>query len=102
MTQKTAVEVRLIQGLTQGQGVGMKLCEFCQLQQKEGGCELGHKPPEKMRCRDFQPGFDRFFGDRADFTGRKQIEQMALFFGLAGSELKKVLKMVDHEENGKR
>ena len=80
----------------------MILCELCQLQQKSGGCELGHQPPKKMRCRDFQPGFDRFFGDRADFTGRKQIEQMAGFFGLTGSELKKVLSMTDREEQGNR
>jgi hypothetical protein len=51
-----------------------------------------------MRCRDFQPGFVRFFGDRADFTGRGQVEQMARFFGLTGSELKKVLTMADREE----
>lgn len=76
----------------------MTLCEFCQLQQKQGGCELGHQPPKKMRCRDFQPGFVRFFGDRADFTGRGQVEQMARFFGLTGSELKKVLTMADREE----
>jgi hypothetical protein len=80
----------------------MILCEFCQLQQQNGGCGLGHQPPKKMRCRDFQPGFDRFFGDRADFTGRKQVEQMALFFGLAGGELEKVLRMVDREEATER
>jgi hypothetical protein len=55
-----------------------------------------------MRCRDFAPGFDRFFGNRADFKGRKQIKQMAVFFGLAGTELEKVLSMADQEEAGER
>ena len=50
-----------------------------------------------MRCRDFEPGFGRFFCNRADFTGAKQIEEMAVFFGLAGSELKKVLNMAEEE-----
>lgn len=80
----------------------MILCEFCRLQQSNGSCGLGLKPPKKMRCRDFAPGFDRFFGNRADFKGRKQIKQMAVFFGLAGTELEKVLSMADQEEAGER
>jgi hypothetical protein len=51
-----------------------------------------------MRCRDFQPGLDCFCSDRADFIGWKQIEEMALFFGLAGTELKKVRIMAGKEE----
>jgi len=79
----------------------MILCELCQLQRENGGCQLSYKPPKKMRCRDFQPGFDRFFGDRADFTGRKQLEQMALFLGLVHTELEKVRSMADREEKRK-
>ncbi len=71
----------------------MKLCELCVLQQTDGQCANGHKTPLKMRCVDFAPGLERFCATPADFSGQKQLQQMALYFGLAGKELKRVLAM---------
>ncbi|MGH9845730.1 MAG: hypothetical protein ACREEM_44040 [Blastocatellia bacterium] len=71
----------------------MTLCEFCVLQQSDGLCSNGHTTPAKMRCVDFAPGIERFCATPADYVGREQLKQMALFFGLAGKELKRVLAM---------
>ncbi len=71
----------------------MKLCEFCVLQQSDGLCSKGHKPPLKMRCVDFAPGIERFCATPADYSGHEQIKQMALYFGFAGKELKRVMAM---------
>lgn len=71
----------------------MTLCEFCVLRQADGRCSNGHTTPKKMRCVDFTPGIERFCSTPADFVGREQLKQMALFFGLAGKELKRVLEM---------
>jgi hypothetical protein len=46
-----------------------------------------------MRCVDFTPGIERFCSTPADYVGQEQLKQMALFFGLAGKELKRVLEM---------
>ncbi|MGE0882214.1 MAG: hypothetical protein AB7P14_01600 [Blastocatellales bacterium] len=71
----------------------MTLCEFCMLQQPDGSCSNGHKKPLKMRCMDFAPGISRFCKTPSDFEGQDQLKQMALFFGIAGKELKRVLAM---------
>ena len=71
----------------------MRLCEFCVLQQSDGRCSNGHKPPLKMRCVDFAPGIERFCATPADYAGHEQIKQMALYFGFAGKELKRVMAM---------
>ncbi|HZS04911.1 MAG TPA: hypothetical protein VFD58_08765 [Blastocatellia bacterium] len=71
----------------------MTLCEFCVLQQKDKQCSYGHSTPKKMRCPDFTPAIERFCATPADYTGREQLRQMALFFGLAGKELRRVLAM---------
>ena len=71
----------------------MTLCEFCVLQQSDKSCSNGHKTPSKMRCADFAPGIERFFATPADYVGQEQLKQMALYFGLAGKELKRVLAM---------
>jgi len=36
---------------------------------------------------------ERFFATPADYVGQEQLRQMALFFGFAGKELKRVLAM---------
>ena len=46
--------------------------------------------PKTMRCREFAPGVEKFCADPADFVSPHQIVEMAKFFGLNGSELKKV------------
>jgi len=71
----------------------MTLCEFCVLQQSDGRCSNGHTIPKKMRCVDFSPGIERFCATPGDYMGQEQLKQMALFFGLAGKELKRVLAM---------
>jgi len=71
----------------------MTLCEFCMLQQADGRCAAGRQTPKKMRCVDFTPGIERFCSTPADYAGREQLKQMALFFGLAGKELKRVLAL---------
>jgi len=71
----------------------MTLCEFCVLQQADNHCSLGHKTPAKMRCVDFAPGINRFCATPADYAGQEQLKQMALFFGIAGRELKRVMAM---------
>jgi len=71
----------------------MTLCEFCVHQQAAGHCFKGHATPKKMKCGDFTPGIERFCSKPAEYTGRQQLKQMALFFGLAGEELKRVLAM---------
>jgi hypothetical protein len=71
----------------------MTLCEFCVLQQADKRCANGHKTPNKMRCADFIPGLERFCATPADFKGQAQIKQMALYFGFAGKELKRVMAM---------
>jgi hypothetical protein len=71
----------------------MTLCEFCVLQQADGHCSKGLKTPKKMKCVDFTPGIERFCSRPADYEGREQLKQMALFFGIAGRELERVLAM---------
>jgi hypothetical protein len=52
-----------------------------------------------MRCVDFTPGIERFFATPADYTGRAQLKQMAVFFGLSGKELQRVLALGSKEIN---
>ncbi len=75
----------------------MTLCEFCVLQQPDNTCSRGHSIPKKMRCVDFTPGIERFCSTQTDYTGREQLNQMALYFGLAGKELKRVLAMCEKQ-----
>ena len=71
----------------------MTLCELCALRQTDGHCSKGHKKPSKMRCVDFSPEIEQFCATRADHVKMDQIKQMAVFFGLAGKELKRVMAM---------
>ena len=43
-----------------------------------------------MGCREFDPGIDKFCSNPNDFVNPGQIIQMATFFGIKGTELKKV------------
>lgn len=72
----------------------MTLCEFCVLQESDGRCANGRTIPKKMRCVDFTPAIDRFCSP-TEYAGPDQLRQMALFFGLAGKELKRVLALGD-------
>ena len=68
----------------------MTICDFCLLYSQEGACRLGLKMPKTMKCREFAPGIDRFCAKPADFVNPNQIIEMAKFFGLERTELKKV------------
>ena len=51
---------------------------------------MGLNLPKTMRCREFAPGMKKFCANPADFVSPHQIVEMARFFGLNGTELKKV------------
>jgi hypothetical protein len=68
----------------------MIICDFCLLHSQESACRLGLKPPKTMKCREFAPGIDRFCANPTDFVSPNQIVEMAKFFGLERTELKKV------------
>ncbi len=55
-----------------------------------------------MSCREFGPGIERFCADPKDFVNSGQIVQMATFFGMKGTELKKVKLMAAREESARR
>jgi hypothetical protein len=71
----------------------MKLCELCVHQEADKRCSVGRAVPQKMRCVEFKPGIERFCATPEDYTGPAQIRQMAIFFGLAGKELQRVLAL---------
>ena len=75
----------------------MKLCEFCIHQNAGGNYAACHPPPQKTRCVDFTPSIERFCATPADYMGRAQLKQMAVFFGLAGKELQRVLALGSNE-----
>jgi hypothetical protein len=52
-----------------------------------------------MSCREFGPSLERFCSDPKDFVNPRQIIQMATFFGVKGTELKKIKLMADREES---
>jgi hypothetical protein len=43
-----------------------------------------------MKCREFAPGIEKFCARPTDFVNPDQIIEMARFFGLERTELKKV------------
>ena len=68
----------------------MIICEFCLLRSPEGSCRLGLNIPKSMKCREFAPGMENFCAKPADFVSVYQIVEMAKFFGIEKTELKKV------------
>ncbi len=54
-----------------------------------------------MSCREFDPSLERFCSEPKDFVSHAQIVQMATFFGMKGSELKKVTLMASRAENAR-
>jgi hypothetical protein len=79
----------------------MIVCELCSHYLPNGECRLGLKIPKGMSCREFGPGIERFCADPKDFVSSGQIVQMATFFGIKGTELKKVKLMVAREESAR-
>lgn len=76
----------------------MKICEFCIQFRPDERCALGVKIPKTMSCREFDPGIEKFFSNPTDYVSANQIVQMAIYFGVKGSELKKVKLMAKKEE----
>jgi len=68
----------------------MIICEFCLLHSQEGACRLGLTIPKAMKCREFAPGLEKFCANPTDFVSPSQIVEMAKFFGIEKTELKKV------------
>ena len=76
----------------------MIVCDFCKHFRQDGQCHLGLKIPKGMGCREFDPSLERFCSEPKDFIGNAQIVQMATYFGMRGSELKKIKLMAAREE----
>lgn len=76
----------------------MIVCDFCKHFRQDGQCHLGLKIPKGMGCREFDPSLEKFCSEPKDFIGNAQIVQMATFFGMRGSELKKIKLMASREE----
>jgi hypothetical protein len=52
-----------------------------------------------MKCREFAPGIQKFCAEPADFIGADQIVEMARFFGLEKTELKKVKMILENGQS---
>ena len=66
------------------------ICDFCVRYTPDGKCGFGLSVPQVMRCREFDPGIEQFCADPKDFVSARQIGEMASYFGIKGTELKKV------------
>lgn len=73
----------------------MIICDFCLNFSSDGSCRLGLKIPKTMRCREFNPGMEKFCADPTDFVSPNQIVEMARYFGINKTELKKVRIIAD-------
>jgi hypothetical protein len=79
----------------------MLICELCSHYAGNSECRLGLKIPKGMTCREFGPAIERFCSDPNDFVSAKQIMEMAVFFGMARTELKKVKLMAAQAESAR-
>ena len=68
----------------------MIVCEFCLNYSEAGTCRIGLNIPKGMKCREFAPGVEKFCANPEDFVSARQLVEMAMFFGLQSTELKKV------------
>lgn len=78
----------------------MIICEFCLQYSAEGKCNLGLNIPKGMTCREFTPGLEKFCANPADYVSPKQIIEMATYFGIQKTELKKVRIIAERQGNG--
>jgi hypothetical protein len=76
----------------------MIICEFCLQYRRNGECGFGLKIPRGLRCPEFDPGVEKFCANPLDFNGLGQIVEMATFFGLKGTEMKKIKQIAAREE----
>ena len=75
----------------------MRICEFCLQFREPRECALGLNLPKGMGCREFDPGIEKFCSQPNDFVSAGQIIQMATFFGIKGTEMKKVKLIATRE-----
>ena len=76
----------------------MTVCGFCLQLQEDGKCAFGLNLPKHMSCREFDPGIRKFCSNPSDFVSVDQIIQMSVFFGIKGTELKKIKLIAKREE----
>ena len=79
----------------------MIVCEFCLHYEAEEKCGLGLRLAKAMSCREFSTGIEKFCSKPEDFVNGGQIIQMAGYFGMKGTELKKVKLMAAREESSR-
>ena len=79
----------------------MIICEFCSQYGPDGKCRLGLNIAKGMSCREFGPGIEKFCSNPNDYVNPRQIVQMATYFGMKGTELKKVKLMAAREESSR-
>ena len=75
----------------------MIVCEFCLHYSSADTCKIDLKIPKGMSCREFSPVLEKFCADPKDFVNTKQIIEMATYFGLQKTELKKVMTMAERK-----
>lgn len=78
----------------------MTICDFCS-HFKYGQCGLGLNAPKTMSCREFSASLAGFCSDPKDFVSPRQIIEMAQYFGIKRTELKKVKLMIAAEETSR-
>jgi hypothetical protein len=71
----------------------MIICELCLHYGQTGLCKIELKVPKGMSCREFAPGIQKFCSNPKDFVNAQQVIDMAIYFGMKGTELKKVRHM---------
>jgi hypothetical protein len=71
----------------------MIICDLCMHYRPDGKCGIDLKVPKGMSCRDYYPGLQKFCANPTDFVNSGQVVAMATFFGMKGTELKKVKLM---------
>jgi hypothetical protein len=55
-----------------------------------------------MSCHQFAPTLAGFCSEAADFVNPRQIVEMATYFGIKGSELRKVKAMAAREDTNRQ
>jgi hypothetical protein len=79
----------------------MIVCDLCVHYRQGAICGLELKIPKTMSCREFSPGIQKFCANPKDFVDSRQVIEMATFFGMKGTELKKVKLMAIRAENSR-
>ena len=85
----------------QGSDTKMIICELCSHYGLSGECRIELRIPKSMSCPGFNPTMEKFCSDPKDFVNEGQIVEMATFFGMKGTELKKVKLMASREETAR-